>query len=201
MNTLVSTLADLSSAKLTAYYAPPPAGVPTAQPSTNPNVYTNPDYMKQLNAQALEKYAVDVPNLNAFNRYDYLCKQWEQNKSASLPPPPQYVRFDQGAFDQWWDQLNANMGSDAPPLYFIKPAQPLPAPLIVAAGSPPPPPPATDGPIGTPVPSNPRVFNPSSTDNFADGYVYAGSTGVYQKHIYTNPFTADQTRVIWIQLS
>lgn len=200
MNALISTLADLSSAKLTAYYAPPPAGAPTTQPSTDPSVYSNPDFLKQMNAQTLEKYAVDVPNRNAADRYDFLAKQWEQNKSTSLPAPPQYVRFDPGAFDQWWSELQANPGENAPPLFFIKPVPQPPAPQIVAAGAPPPPP-ATDGPIGAPVPGNPNVFNPSSADNYPDGYPYAGPTGVYQKHVYSNPFTADQTRVIWIKIA
>jgi hypothetical protein len=60
--------------------------------------------------------------------------------------------------------------------------------------------PATDGPIGSPAPNNPGVFNPSAADKFPDGYIYAGPTGVYQKHIYSNPFTAGQVRIIWIAL-
>lgn len=201
MDTLTSTLADLTAAKLTAYYAPPPPGVPTMAPSTDPSVYMgDPNYLKQLNAQFLQKYAVDVPNINTANRYDYACKQWEQNgKSAALPTPPAYCVFEQKAFDQWWATYTSNLAQNAPPLFFIKPATLPPAPVIVEQGAPPPPP-ATDGPIGAPVPGNPGVFNPSAADVFPDGWVYVGPAGVFQKHVYANPFTANHTRVIWIAL-
>lgn len=202
MTQLISTLADLTAAKLIAYYPPPAPGVPVVAASTDPAVYaSNAGYLQQLNAQSLQKYAVDVPNANVAQRFAFACATWEQNgKSPTLPAPPAYNVFAQQAFDQWWAQYTANLG-DAPPLFFIKPA-PLPlAPIIIPAGATViAPQPATDGPIGDPVPNNPGVFNPSATDTYPDGYVYAGPTGIYQKHVYSNPFTAGQSRVIWIQL-
>lgn len=199
---LISTLADLTAAKLIAYYPPPPPGIPLVSPSTDPNVYLgNPNYLKQLNAQSFHKYAVDVPNANLAARFDFLCKTWEMNgKQLPLPAPPAYSVFDEEAFDQWWAQFNMNL-ADAPEFYFIKPAALPSAPVIVAEGAPPPPPPAFDGPIGEPIAGNPGVFAPSSTDKYPDGYIYVGPTGVYQKHVYRNPFTSGYVRVVWISLS
>jgi hypothetical protein len=198
---LTSTLADLTAAKLIAYYPAPAPGVPLVAASTDPATYAgDPSYLKQLNGQALEKYAVDLPNANTAARFDLACKLWETNgKSMTLPTPPAYVAFDAQAFDQWWAQYTAVLG-DAPPLYFIKPALlPLP-PVILPAGMPPPPPPAYDGPVGFAAPNNPGVYNPSANDHYPDGYVYAGPTGIYQKHVYSNPFTVGNARVIWVAL-
>jgi|ERR1051326_1738242 hypothetical protein len=206
MTILTSTLADLTAAKLIAYYPVPTPGVPIVQPSTDPQVYVNdPSYIKHLNQQAYQKYAVDVPNQYAHDRLDYAAKLWESNKSAtSIPRPgyngvPVYLAFDVNAFEQWWAQYTEKMG-DAPPLFFVKPAALPPDPVILSNDAKPAPAPATDGPIGSPVPNNPGVFNPSATDNFPDGYVYAGATGIYQKHIYSNPFTAGNVRIIWVAL-
>lgn len=208
MTPLTSTIADLTAAKLTAYYPPPTPGVPIVQPSTDPTVYAqDPSYIKHLNEQCYQKYVVDVPNQWEADRYSFRCKQWEMNKSGYLPAPPAYVVFDANAFDQWWEQYNATMqtssqtyGQNAPPLFFVKPAPLPPTPVILQPTAPPPPPAPSDGPIGSPVPNNPGVFNPSSNDNYPDGYVYAGPTGIYQKHVYSNPFTAGNIRVIWIAL-
>jgi hypothetical protein len=196
MTPLTSTLADLTAAKLIAYYPPPPPGVPIVSASTNPSVYaSDPTYLEQLNAQSLQKYAVDVPNTNVAATFSFACNTWEQNgKSPTLPAPPAYSVFDSQAFNQWWAQYATNLGT-APHLFFIKPA-----PVILPAGMPPPPPPSYDGPIGAPVPNNPGVFNDSPNDPFPDGYVYSGPTGIYQKHVYSNPFTPGNTRVIWISL-
>ncbi|MGA2598775.1 MAG: hypothetical protein ABSH09_17505 [Bryobacteraceae bacterium] len=201
MTPLTSTLADLTAAKLIAYYPPPPPGVPIVSASTNPSVYaSDPTYLEQLNAQSLQKYAVDVPNTNVAATFSFACNTWEQNgKSPTLPAPPAYSVFDSQAFNQWWAQYATNLGT-APPLFFIKPAPLPPAPVILPAGMPPPPPPSYDGPIGAPVPNNPGVFNDSPNDPFPDGYVYSGPTGIYQKHVYSNPFTPGNTRVIWISL-
>lgn len=201
MNPLTTTLADLSADQLIAYYPPPVPGIAVVIPSPNPAVYTNdPSYLKQLNAQSLQKYAVDVPNANTAARFDFACKTWEGNgKTAALPAPPAYSIFDAQAFDQWWAQYTAKLG-DAPPLYFIKPADLPPPPVIIPAGMPPAPAPAFDGPIGNPVPNNPGVFNPSANDPYPDGYVYAGPSGIYQKHVYSNPFTPGNVRTIWISL-
>jgi hypothetical protein len=208
MTILTSTLADLTAAKLTSYYAKPLEGVPIVQPSTDPTVYVqDPNYIKNLNKQAYQKYAVDVPNQYEADRFNFRAKQWEANKSATNIPKPSFLIFDSDAFDRWWTILNLTYtdgsptrGDNAPPLFFVKPALLPPDPVILAAGAPPPPPPATDGPIGSPVPFNPGVFNPSATDTFPDGYVYAGVTGIYQKHVYSNPFTAGNVRIIWIGL-
>lgn len=208
MTPLTSTLADLTAAKLVSYYPPPAPGVPIVQPSTDPAVYVqDPSYIKHLNEQCYQKYAVDVPNQWEADRFNFRAKQWEMSKSAFLPAPPKYVFFDANAFDQWWAQYNATMdqfsavyGQNAPALFFVKPAPLPPDPVILQAAAPPPPAPAMDGPIGAPVPYNAGVFNPSSTDSYPDGYIYAGPTGIYQKHIYNNPFTAGNVRVLWVAL-
>ena len=207
MTPLTSTLADLTAAKLVAYYPVPTPGVPIISGSTDPAVYVqDPNYIKELNRQSYHKYAVDVPNQYAHDRLDFAARQWEANKSATnLPKPgvspvPAYVVFDDSAFDQWWAQYSANPGQDAPLLYFVKPAPLPPDPVILNTPTPAPTVAATDGPIGAPVPNNPGVFNSSASDNYPDGYVYAGPTGIYQKHVFTNPFTAGNTRIIWIAL-
>lgn len=208
MTALTSTLAELTAAKMIAYYPPPAPGVPLVQPSTDPAVYVqDPSYIKNLNEQAYQKYAVDVPNQWAADRFAYAIKQWEAAKSATSIPKPAYVAFDANAFDQWWSQLQAtynqgspSYGQNAPPLFFVKPAPLPPEPVIIAPTTAPPPPPAMDGPIGGAVANNPGIFNPSPNDNYPDGYVYAGPTGLYQKHVYNNPFTAGNVRVIWISL-
>jgi len=212
MEPLQSTLADLTAAKIVAYYPPPAPDSGSVQGSTDPNVYVNdPNYIKELNRHAFHRYAVDVPNQSAANQLDFAAKQWEANKSATSIPKPgispvsAYVQFDDTAFDQWWQQYNhdglGTMGENAPPLFFVKPYPNPPDIKILAEGQQPPPQTAaTDGPIGSAVPNNPGVFNSSSADSFPDGYIYAGPTGIYQKHIYTNPFTAGNTRVIWMKL-
>lgn len=208
MNPLTSTLADLTAAKLIAYYPPPAPGAPIISGSSDPDVYRSADYIRQLNEQAYHKYAVDVPNQYEADRFAFRSKQWEMNgKSSILPAPPKYLAFDVTAFNQWWAQYVkitdiSNYGShDAPPLFFIKAALLPPDPVILnTAAQQPAAPPAIDGPIGSAVPNNPGVFNPSANDNCPDGYVYAGPTGIYQKHVYSNPFTAGNVRVIWIAL-
>lgn len=206
---LTSTLADLNAAKLIAYYPPPTPGAILVQPSTDPSIYVDdPSYIKHLNEQSYQRYAVDVPNQWNANRFAYAAKQWEANKSATNIPRPSYVAFDAPGFDRWWDMLQATyapgsptQGENAPPLFFVKPAPLPPDPVIISEGTEPTPkPPATDGPIGAAVPNNPGVFNPAGQDNYPDGYVYAGPTGIYQKHIYSNPFTAGNVRIIWIAL-
>lgn len=201
MAPLTCTLAELTAAKLIAYYPPPPVGVPMVAPSTDPNVYLgDPNYLKQLNEQSFHKYAVDVPNANTAARFDFACKSWEMNgKHLPLPAPPSYSVFDEAAFDQWWAQFTANLG-EPPQFYFIKPAPLPPPPVIVPEGSHPAAP-AYDGPIGEAVPGNPGVFTPSAADTYPDGYIYAGPTGTYQKHIYRNPFTPGYVRIVWIALS
>ncbi len=215
---LTSTLDALTAAQLIAYYQPPaPLSTVLQQPSTDPAVYMmDPDYIKLLNKQMYWKYAVDVPNGYAASDFAWRCKTWEMGaaatnadgststkKSLFLPAPPSYVYFDQNAFDQWWTQLQGDRtAQEAPPLFFVKPYPNPPSPVIISASAPPPPAPAVDGPIGAAVPNNPGVFQTAGApaDNFPDGYIYAGPTGVYQKHIYSNPFTAGNTRVIWVEL-
>lgn len=202
---LTSTLQALTAKQLIDYYPPPaPLAAALQQPSTDPTVYRdNPDYIKLLNEQTYWHYAVDVPNRYAADRFAFACKTWEmQGKSPFLPPPPAYVVFDVIAFNQWWTQLKTTQDAtgEAPPLFFVKPA-PLPAnPVIVAAGAPAPTPPAFDGPIGSAVPNNTGLFRSAGppADRFPDGYTYVGPTGVYQKHIYANPFEAGGARIVWI---
>jgi hypothetical protein len=224
MDPLTSTLADLTAAKLIAYATaalPPPVG--TLQvPSTDPNVFAgNTNYLKLLMKQADWHYGVDVPNLIALDGgkinggdgkggFVLAADNWEEfGKPTAAPPPafPSLKFFDESGFDLWWTQYTApaNQGQDAPPLFFIKPVPALPALVILEAGSnAPPPPPALDGPIGAAVPMNPTVYSPSAADNaqqYPDAAFYAGLTGIYQKHIYSNPFTVNQTRVVWIKLN
>lgn len=208
---LTSTLAALTCPQLEAYYTvPAPLGTIVAG-STDPAVFATETYIEQQNAQQYHRYAVDVPNTNTANQYDFTCRTWQSAtpRSSYLPVPPAYVVFDGNAFHTWFTMLNATytngsaaFGQAAPPLFFVKPA-PLPAdPIILAAGvTVAPVAVVTDGPIGAAVANNPGVFNSAgASDTFADGYVYLGVTGVYQKHIYSNPFTAGLTRVIWIKL-
>lgn len=211
MTPLTSTLADLTAAELIAYYPVPAPGITLVQPSTDPSVYVqDPSYIKSLNEQSYQTYAVDVPNQDEANQFAFLAKQWEANKSATAIPKPSFLIFDGNAFDSWWTMLNATYtqgsptyGQNAPPLFFVKPAPLPPDPVILPAGtaSAPVPPPATDGPIGAPAPNNPGVFySAGATDTFPDGYIYTGPTGIYQKHIYSNPFTAGQVLIIWVAL-
>ena len=181
---LTSTVQDLTAAKLIAYYPPPaPIPWPSAQPAT-----VQATEIEQQNAAAMQHYAVDVRNANLLADYTTAANNWQTNKvlepAAPLPTPPQYVYFDGGAFTQWWADYQATIGTgnNAPPLYFIKPFPNPPDPVILAAGAVTIAVPALDGPIGAAVPGNPGVFTPSASDNFPDGYVYGGPTGVYQKH-------------------
>ena len=214
MQQLAKTLHDLTAADLIAYYPPPTPGSTLQQGSTDPAVYVNdPSYIKLLNEQAYWRYAVDVPNRQAADRFSFQAKQWEMNKSIFLPAPPRYVIFDTGAYDQWWaqlqttyDQTSPNYGNNAPPLFFVKPAPLPPDPLILSEGvegvvAPK----ATDGPIGLPYEETPGVpsrslFHGSASDNFSDGYIYAGPTGIYQKHQFSNPFSSGNVRIVWMKL-
>lgn len=204
MTPLTSTIADLTAAKLIAYVPPPAPGIALVAPSTDAALYmANPSYLKQLNQQAFQRYAVDQPNANAAARFDFASKTWEQSgkNPTAIPQWPVYSYLDQRAFDEWWNAVNSNLGQDAPPLFFIK-LLPVPPPVqLVATDAPPAPPPAYDGPVGAPVPNNPGVFNAASGDRYPDGYIYAGPTGIYQKHVYSNPFTSGNVRIIWMELT
>ena len=139
MTPLTSTIADLTAAKLIAYVPPPTPGIPLVAPSTDAAVYmANPSYLKQLNQQAFQRYAIDQPNANAAARFDFACKTWEQSgkNPTAIPQWPVYSYLDQRAFDEWWNVLNSNLGQDAPPLFFIK-LLPAPPPVqLVAADRP-----------------------------------------------------------------
>ena len=212
MQALTSTLADLTAAKLTDWLTQQlPAGPPpVVQPSTDPAVYRTDGYIKQLNLQAFNAYIYgsnDVyggmrgANRTAVDRFNFAAKIWEQGgKSAPPPSWPAFQYVDTAAFDLWWATYSANPGQNAPDLFFIKNLPALPAVVILGADNATPPVPATDGPIGAAVPNNPGVFNSSGNDKYPDGYIYAGPTGVYQKHVYSNPFTAGNVRVIWVSL-
>lgn len=141
---------------------------------------------------------------NAVHEISEHGKDW-----TTLPgwptPWPHYDTVDLAKFDLWWTVTNLG-GTDPSravngdiPKFFVVPAAPLPAIVILPADGKTSPP-QSDGPIGPAVPNNPGVFTSSGNDSYPDGYMYVGKTGIYQKHIYSNPFTADETRVIWIQL-
>ena len=205
---LISSLQALTAQQLIDYYPPPtPLSIVLQQPSNDPAVFRdNPDYIKFLNEQTYWKYAVDVPNRNAADNFSFRSKQWEQaqgGKTPFLPAPPAYVVFDIDAFNQWWTLLvpTQQTTGEAPPLFFVKPATLPPPPVILPAGitAPPPPPPATDGPVGAAIPNLPAMFDPAPGDKFPDGYVYAGPTGVYQKHFFGS--IANNVRAVWIALA
>lgn len=214
MEPLQSTLADLTEDKLVNWAK---AGMPIAPQfnpatiSTDPSVYRGDGYIKALNLTQfigiIYGGGIDGKllgtNQKALQALQSAAHEFAQHKDTNpVPLPPNYNIVDLAAFDQWWAQYEANMGQDAPPLFFIKPAPKLPPVQIITAGTPAPQTSATDGPIGAPVPNNPGVFNSSGAgDNFPDGYLYAGPTGIYQKHIYSNPFTAGNTRIIWSKLA
>jgi len=92
---------------------------PGQQPSTDAGVYTNPDYMKQSNLNMIQQQA-NHENQYRFDIYKNGVQNWALNGMQGNPPaPPQYQAVDLKGFNQWWDQLNQNMGQDAPPKTFI----------------------------------------------------------------------------------
>jgi len=107
-----STLQDLTAAKLSDYYKAPPAYVPNTQPTTDPAIFFGqPDYIKGLNKDITGTQQVNVPNIRAYNQYNFLARMWEtgtrvngvdQPKTLQLPPPPQYVRLDDALWDKVW---------------------------------------------------------------------------------------------------
>lgn len=79
-------------------------------PSTDPDVYgtNDPAYIDNLNLQAVEQQA------NIVNQQMY--QNWVL--TGEKGPPPQYVGIDQNAWQQWWAQVSANPGQNAPPQNF-----------------------------------------------------------------------------------
>lgn len=213
MEPLQTTRTDLTEDKLNSYAKagmPIPPQFSPATVSTDPSVFRGDGYIKALNLTQFIGivYGGGIDgkllgtNQKALQAFEFQSHEFAEHKdTAAVPVMPKYNIVDLAAFDQWWAQYEANMGQDAPPLFFIKPAPALPAVQLVSADAPAPVPAATDGPIGAAVTNNPGVFNSSgSGDTYPDGYLYPGPTGIYQKHIYNSPFTAGSTRVIWIKL-
>jgi len=189
-----SNLLSLSIDEMISYYAAPVPIPPTVQPSTNPDVYMNdPNYMKGLNKQFFESYAVQVPNTQAFDTYRTALQNWAIMRTGPLPTPPSYVKLDDAGFNAWWAAycMAYGAGKDAPPVNFIIPVAPLPpAPEIVAPVVP-----TSGSPIG--AADGASIFMSSSNDSaarFPDGSIYQDSTGTYVKHIYITPFG---TTVFW----
>ena len=189
-----SSLLSLSIDDMISYYAAPAPIPPTVQPSTDPNVYMNdPNYMKGLNKQFFESYAVEVPNTQAFDTYKTALQNWAIMRTGALPTPPSYLKLDDGGFDAWWSAycVAYGAGKDAPAVNFIIPIAPLPpAPEIVAPVVP-----TSGSPIG--AADGGGIFMSSSNDSatrFPDGSIYQDSTGTYVKHIYITPFG---TTVFW----
>src|SRR5581483_399818 len=140
-----SNLLSLSIDEMISYYAAPVPIPPTVQPSTNPDVYMNdPNYMKGLNKQFFESYAVQVPNTQAFDTYRTALQNWAIMRTGPLPTPPSYVKLDDAGFNAWWAAycMAYGAGKDAPPVNFIIPVAPLPpapeivAPVVPTSGSP-----------------------------------------------------------------
>ena len=126
MTPLTSTLADLTAAKLIAYYPPPAPGVPIAHGIHQPAVYaSDPTYFGATQRAVLQKYAVDVPDTNIAATFSFACNTWEQNgKSPTLPAPPAYSVFDPQAFNQWWAQYARPRRRSAPVFHQTRPAIP-----------------------------------------------------------------------------
>lgn len=180
---LTSTLANLTAAQLDAYYAPPADIVPITQPATDPAVYSSPNYIKNLNEQFFEQYAVDVPNQAAYQAYEYSVSQWAQNKTVTLPASPAYSQISQAAFDAWWSQYCATIGSGAPPVNFIVPAPQPPAPVILPAAQASQ---VSSDPIGAYNGAN--IYQCAPGDTYPNGAIYSDSTGTYRKFVYITPF-------------
>jgi hypothetical protein len=219
---LITTLADLNATVLFAYVsgAVPSRGTILQPPSTDSSVFAgNTNYLHLLNKQAAQRYQVDVPNSLALDGgtinggdgkggFMLTATNWDNfGRKIGQPPPgapggaawPSFLAFDSAAFDMWDSMRMANPSAEPPPEFYIKNAGFIPPLQLVAEA--PAAAPALDGPIGLPVPNNPGVYNPSSLDGqqYPNNYVYTGPTGVYQKHIFNDPFAPNQTRVIWIK--
>jgi len=212
MTQITSTLADLTAAQLTAFAQanmpiPPAIGnVPTPDPN-NP-LDTQQSQLLNLRAEVSRVYGLNGmngDNQTILNTFSFACHNWQEGgKTADIPAFPIFKIVDPQAWLQWWFQLNTVYLNSSPNYqsvnfiqsmesnkFYIKPAQALPA-VIIVGDAPPTPPPATDGPIGAPVPNNAGLFYSAGapTDLYPDGYLYMGPTGVYQKHVYSPPFTA-----------
>jgi hypothetical protein len=77
-------------------------------PSMDYTTYGSAGYSKNLNLQAFEQQA------NIVNQQLYM--QWVAKGADG--PLPQYIGVDERNFDQWWAQVSANLGQDAPPQDF-----------------------------------------------------------------------------------
>jgi len=112
--------------KLLAAYAPPSASAANGVVSTDPGVFINNAYIRQLNLSNFER-VTNQQNQQAWDNYQVAMKNWALNEdqrrglglTAQAPPaPPQYVGVDLNAFGKWWNQYNDNLAAGtgaAPP--------------------------------------------------------------------------------------
>lgn len=197
-----SSIQNFTIDELAAYYAPPAAIAPTVQPSADPHVYMNdPNYIRGLNKQFMEQYAVVVPNNFAYDNFKFALQNWNKaGKTSPLPAAPVYVQLDDAAFDAAWREYCANIAAGDPmPLgdSFIAAAPALPAPIVLPATlsaiS------TTTSPIG--AANGGRVFQSSTADSltrYPDGSIYSDSKGTFAKHVFLTPFG---TTIFWYQLT
>ncbi len=187
---LISTLADLTAAKLEAYYAPPAPFVATQSASNDPAQFMTDTYIKELNRSYMH-HQVDSQNSQAFGNYQTAANNWQfySNKPPTLPTPPQYQEMNDSEFDQWWAlyQVAIGQGQDAPTPFFVYPMAPLPPPFIVTPIQPPAPAQPAN-PIGNPVASAPGFFYPAIGDQSLNGVTYQDASGKYAKLV--SPFGA-----------
>lgn len=199
---LTSTLSNLTAAMLKSYGAPPPSGPdPSFVPSTDANVFVTASYIEQLNANFAKVVMVDQPNQALFAHFSGLCDAWESNRNgkdaSAIPAFPQYDYFDNAAFHLAWGQFT-NSGGFLQPIY-VKQLPVLPAVQIIPEGQVVATTEQTDGPIGKNLGGG--YFESSGiNDAYTDSQFYQGPTGTYQKHIFANPFTKNQSRTVWVKI-
>lgn len=205
---LTSTLQDLTAAKLSALYAPPPAYVSGQAPCFSESCFSGTagdDYIKRLNRDFIGTYAVNLPNIQAANQYNFAARQWEGavggKIATALPAPPVYVALNLAGWDTAWANYTAQVsrcftGEDAGKDVCKEPGALLRAAIVRVPPPFPPviidaPPPASSAtsPIGT---QNGNIFMSSSGDSdqaFPNGSVYVDGTGKqFQKSVFQTPF-------------
>lgn len=109
---------DIVTTLLQQNALPSPYGQSQA-PSADPGVYMGSNYIKQSNLNLILRQA-DQENVSRYNAYKDELQNWAAGGMRTQPPPtPKYMAVDLNGFNAWWDQMMANIGSDAPPVTFV----------------------------------------------------------------------------------